>query len=955
MHQQPAAAACGADESSLLDAWLAGSDDLVFAVDATLRLTRASASLARTTGRTLAELVGRSPIDAALFGAEAPRLQAHLAAGMASAKSAPSAPLELDWHDGEGTGRSYRIDLVVRRDGGGRATHLLVSARDISEQRQVEAHLRRREYEFRTLAENSPDAIIRYGHDLRATYANREIEERVTVSAARIVGRTPAEAAPPGMEGVQAYEAQLRRTLATGESGTVELLVPHPSGEMRVHSVVFAAERAPDGSIRGAMVVGRDVTEEVRIRQAVAEKEREFRTLAENSPDVILRYGLDARVVYCNPKITEVSGVPTPDIIGRRAKNALPVECIGAEPYLEQLERTLRAGEAGAVELQSFHANGVWRAYTVAFSAERDEHGVITGALAVAREITEQVRAARALQAKEREFRTLAENAIDNIARWDTDARMTYFNPVMARVFGSELERSLGLTPTEINPHYAPVQEAVLRVMREGRPETLELRFPGPDGVGQAVHEIRLVPERDEAGAVCSVLGIGRDVTEKIVQLEMIESLVRTDSLTRLANRQALHERGPTMLDVARRRSQMVGVMLLDLDHFKSVNDGLGHSAGDELLREIASRLGSCIRSNDLLVRLGGDEFVIVVPDFDDPAVLGVVAGKLHRALAAPLQIGLRDLHVTASVGVAVFPCDGDSIEQLLSHADSAMYHAKRGGRARTEYYRRELSETIQRRLLLEATMREACQGAGLEVYYQPQVCMRSAGLLLGAEALLRWRHPELGLLAPDAFIGLAEETGMIVPIGRWVLRSAAQAAVRWNRGRDTPLHIAVNVATRQFIDDDLPATLRQVLQDTGCEPRWLSVEITESALLQDSDLVQHALHALRDLGVRIALDDFGTGYSALNYLARFPVDCLKIDKSFVQAIGHSERENELVKAFIAMAGALKLGLVAEGVETDAQAAFLVAHGCATGQGYRFGRPIAEDRFEQLLRHGAPA
>jgi len=820
----PQGTAGGVDAAAegLLQAWLGGTADLVFALDADLRLTVTSASLAEFAGRPSADLIGLDVVEARLFGDAAARLHAHLREAAARLEGAaggdPLPPFDFTWAGPGGRARLFRLQTFAAGDAAGRLRRLLVCARDISEQQRVEEHLRRREHDFRTLAENSPDAIIRYGPDLRAVYCNREIEEHVTVSATRIVGRTPAEAAPPGMRGVEAYEAQLRRTLSSGEVGSIELHVPHPSGEMRVHSVVFAPEHDASGAICGAVAVGRDVTEQVRVRQALAEKERAFRTLAEN--------------------------------------------------------------------------------------------------------------------------------AIDNIARWDADARIVYFNPVMSRVFGSLAGEAIGRTPTELSPNFAPVEEAVRRVVREGQPILIELRFPAAGGE-ELVHEIRFVPEHGDGGAVVSVLGIGRDITEKIAQFEKIEALVRTDVLTGLANRQALHERAPRMLAAARRNDRKVGLMLLDIDHFKSVNDGLGHSAGDAMLREIARRLSACMRSNDMLVRLGGDEFVVVVNELDDPEVVGAVAAKLHRALAEPLQLEMRPMHVTASVGVAVYPCDGEGLEQLLSHADSAMYHAKRSGRARTEYYRRELGEAIERRLLLESTLREARHGAGLELHLQPQVRMRD-GRVLGAEGLLRWRHPALGMLAPDAFVALAEETGTIVPIGRWVLRTAAEAVARWNRGRDTPLTVAVNVSTRQFVDDDLPAAVRQALAETGCEPAWLSVEITESALVEDSALVQRALEALRDLGVRIALDDFGTGYSSLSYLARFPVDCLKIDKSFVQAIGRSEREDELVKAFIAMAHALKLRLVAEGVETEAQAAFLLEHGCETGQGYRFGRPAPLAGFEAM-------
>ncbi|WP_158219887.1 bifunctional diguanylate cyclase/phosphodiesterase [Ideonella sp. A 288] len=934
---------------SLLHALLRDCDDLILLTDEQLRLVFVSPSLARVADRPGADLLQHSVVDAGLFGPAAGRLKTALQAALASGQPRR---LQIDWPR-DGVTSTYDVHIGVDTDRPC-APRVLALARDITEQSRVEHDLRVREREFRTLAQNWPDNIIRYGLDKRAVYCNREIEERVQVTAQRIVGRTPTEAAPPGMVGVQAYERQLEQTLATGQRGTVDLIVPHPSGEIRVHSVMFAAEQDADGVICGAIAVGRDVTDQVRTQRALAAKEREFRTLAENSPDTIIRYGPNARATYIN-RGDKGGAVRRAEhsVIGRKAGEIALPGTLGVDAYRAQIERALVEGESGTVELQVPLAQGGFGVHSIAIAPERDADGSICGVIAVGRDVTEQVRVRQALAAKEREFRSLAENAGDNIARWDLDLRVLYINPAMARVFGQRLEHVQGLalsqTALGMAVDLAPVEQALRRVVSEGRDEMLDLRFVAPGSAVPSVHQIHLVAERDHSGAVCSVLGIGRDISEKIAQLELIESLVRTDPLTRLANRQALHERAPGLFAAAERRGNRVGVLLLDLDQFKAINDGMGHSAGDALLREVARRLTSGLRANDLLVRLGGDEFVVLAPDVDHPQVLGTIADKLHVALAQPMTLLHRELRITVSIGVAMYPLDGQTLESLLANADTAMYHAKRSGRARTEYYRAELGEAVRHRLALEQAMRHAAGGDGLVLHFQPQVNLSDPHRILGVEALLRWQHPTLGMLAPDSFIGLAEETGMILPIGRWVMRTAAEAAVRLNRGRSEPLHVAVNVSTRQVTDDGLPALVDEVLAQTGCHPDWLSIEITESVLLQDSNRVQQALDALRARGLGIAIDDFGTGYSALNYLARFPIDCLKIDKSFVHCIGRSRRDDELVKAFVALAAALNLTTVAEGVETAEQADFLLGQGCGQAQGWLFGRPMPEDRFVAWL------
>lgn len=929
-------------DAALLRALLDDPDQLLLVVDAALCVVAASPGVERIAGRAAAELRGLAVDRAGLFGASAVALREALTLALAQRQACR---FDVEWlRDGAAVVHEVR---ATPTEHAGR-TQLLVCARDVSAERHIAQALQIRERAFRTLAENSPDVIVRYGMDGRIVYGNREMERRHGAPSRPMVGRLRGEAMPAGSPERAEYERLIDRALHTGEGGALEVVLPSAGGEGRAGNIAIVAERDDAGSICGALAVGRDVTELVRAREALAAREREFRTLAENSPDNIIRYGLDGRAIYCNREIEQRVAVTAARVVGRTPSEAAPPGMRGVEAYEAQLARTLATGEGGTVELLVPHPNGEMRVHNVAFAAEYGVDGKVCAAVAVGRDVTSLIRMQQELAAREREFRTLAENAGDNIVRWDAGARMRYVNPAMARIFGRGPEEVLGLTPTSMvgAAEGSLLESAILRVAGAGTEEMVDLRFTVPSTNQQAVHQIRLVPERDEHGAVASVLGIGRDISEKMQHLELIESLLHTDPLTQLANRRALQQQSAGILASAERHGRRVGVLVVDLDQFKAINDGIGHSAGDALLTEIAARMRNCLRANDLLVRLGGDEFVVIAPDMDAAEQVGAISVKLHAALAAPVVLSARDVRITASIGVAVYPQDGTTLEVLLAHADTAMYAAKRAGRARTEYYRSELGEAVRRRLLLEQSLRRSCDGDGLVLYFQPQVTLDAARRVVGAEALLRWQHPTLGLLLPDAFIALAEETGLIQPIGRWVLRQAAATAVRWNQGRAEPVRVAVNVSPRQFMDDCLGSVIEDALASTGCKPEWLGIEITESSMVQDPARVQQVLEGLRARDIHVALDDFGTGYSALNYLARFPIDVLKIDKSFVKGIGGSARDDELVKAFIALARALNLSLVAEGVEREDQAAFLAAHGCRVAQGWLFGRPALAETLD---------
>jgi len=515
-----------------------------------------------------------------------------------------------------------------------------------------------------------------------------------------------------------------------------------------------------------------------------------------------------------------------------------------------------------------------------------------------------------------------------------------YGVPLADLLNNQPMERSDG----ESNPAY---EEVLRNVLATAKSAEYELTEQSSDGKS-AVRLIQLTPEFDAEGNVISVLAVGRDITEMDASRKKIHNLAFFDTLTYLPNRALLNDRIHQTAADAVRHGYLFGLMMIDLDRFKEINDTLGHSVGDQVLLEAAKRLQSCVRSHDTVARLGGDEFAILLPKISNDLDLDTIAGKVLFAFNHPFMVDGRELFVSTSIGIALYPNDSADVETLFRYADSAMYHAKQQGRNNHQFYSAELTEKAASRMSIENDLRKAQDRNEFELYYQPQIEL-ATGQIIGAEALLRWNHCKQGMIGPDKFIPVAEETGLIIGIGEWVLLSACQAAVAWNTGRETPLCIAVNLSTRQFIRNDLVATVQRILKETACDPSWIKLEITESLLLEDSTEIAAMLDTFNNMGHAISIDDFGTGYSALSYLNRFPVSQIKIDRSFVQDIPNNHEKTELVKVMISIAQVLKMELVAEGVETQEQADCLLANNCPIVQGYLFGKPMPYAAFEALM------
>jgi diguanylate cyclase (GGDEF)-like protein/PAS domain S-box-containing protein len=452
----------------------------------------------------------------------------------------------------------------------------------------------------------------------------------------------------------------------------------------------------------------------------------------------------------------------------------------------------------------------------------------------------------------------------------------------------------------------------------------------------------------DQEGAM-AVLMVCEDITERRIAEERIHYLAHHDSLTGLPNRVLMKDRLEQSIAQARRADQPVAILFLDLDGFKHINDSLNHHIGDRLLCAVANRLQDCLRKGDSIARVGGDEFVLVLPAPTDSQAAAHVARKILDALDDDFAIAGHKLHISASIGISLFPTDGTDTESMQRAADTAMYYAKARGRGTFQFFTPALNAAAQNRLTVETQLRQALAEGQFELYYQPQVNIET-GQVFSAEALLRWRQPGKDPTMCCEFITVAEDSGLILPIGLWALREACLQLRRWHMEGYTDMHIAVNLSARQFYQPRLYDTVMEVLRDTGLPPSALELEITESVFVQQNDENLALLHQLSAAGVQLSLDDFGTGYSSLSYLQRFPFHALKIDRAFVNGIDRNANQTALVAAIIAMAQSLHLRVIAEGVENLEQASFLKNHGCLVAQGYYYGKPVPAAVFSEVLR-----
>ena len=604
------------------------------------------------------------------------------------------------------------------------------------------------------------------------------------------------------------------------------------------------------------------------------------------------------------------------------------------------------------LEYRIVHADGsvrwVWERGTGVIDVE----GRAIALEGLIQDITKRKHAETMLREAERRYHGLFDNAIEGIFRTTVEGNYLDANPALAHIYGFESPQELMASLRDIGRQlYVDPQrrQEFMRIVKaRGSVTGFESQVYRKNGDIIWISEnSRLVLGED--GRPLSYEGTVEDITERRLYQTRIERQANYDTLTGLANRWLLHDRLEQALLTATSFGTRLAVAFVDLDRFKYINDSLGHHVGDELLKEVAARLLSCVRECDTVARRGGDEFVLLINGHPGPDAVQQIMERMLAAVSRPWIIEQGEFQVSCSIGVALHPEDGEDARTLLKHADSAMYRAKDSGRDNFQFFTRELNTLMTERLEMEGHLRRALERQQFVLAYQPRVDLDS-GRIVAAEALLRWRIPKRGTIAPQRFIALAEETGLIVPIGKWVLQTACAQNKAWQDEGLPPIGVSVNVSARQFRQqENLVQTVAEVLRATGLEARYLELELTESMVMHDAPQLVAMLDQLKDLGVQIAVDDFGTGYSSLSYLKRFPVDRLKIDRSFVEHIASDADDAIIVRTIIALGHNLGLKVVAEGVESDEQLRFLRSNLCDEAQGFLLGRPVTSRHLRRIF------
>lgn len=886
----------------------------------------ANSRLTALTGYSVEELLGRVAHEALFPEDERERAREELR----KRSLGFSGSYEIKHVRKDGTEVWLEINAVPYRNPEGEIVGTLALIQDVGDRHTAEQALRESEERYRLMVEGS-EQVFFYVHDIdhRFEYLSPSVTAVLGYAPEELIGG-PYDLLMPGDDSDLSVHEKTDAALKNREGFSSYIVITAHKDGRRVPIEVMETPIIRHGNVVGMQGFARDITERQRAKEALERSEEYFRSLTEHALDVIHVINADGTTRYVTPSITKLLGYQPDELVGLNIDALVHPDDLC--PVTRVLQSIPRAAGSSQLEFRMRHKDGGWRTFEGVARNLLDDPGV-AGLVLNSRDVTERKQA-------ELEIVRLAALSRENpnpVLECDEHGEPIHVNPAAERIW-----RELGL-------------EGISGLLPENHPQLVRTSLAD----AHAFQHVEVVVKerifswtyRPHAEARLVYL-FAVDITSRRHMEEQLRHDALHDSLTELPNRLLFMERlAHAILRSKRRSKYQFAVLFLDLDRFKVINDSLGHHVGDDLLVMVATRLQSCLREEDTVARLGGDEFAILLEDIQGVEDATRIAERIQDELSTPLNLSGFDVFTSASIGIALSSTTYERPEYLLRNADMAMYRAKASGQARFEVFDRVMHVQALMRLQLETDLRRAVDRSEFSVHYQPIVCLRT-GRLDGLEALVRWEHPDRGWMAPDDFIPAAEETGVILPIGEWVLRRACQQAKEWQDrfALERPLKMSVNLSAKQFSQPDLVEQISSALESSGLPAGQLRLEITESAIMENAESAAALLGRLKDIGVQISLDDFGTGYSSLSYLHRFPLDALKVDRSFVMQMHEDARSAQLVQTILGLAVSLGVSAVAEGIELEAQLAELKAIDCELGQGYLFSRPLDAEGVERALR-----
>ncbi len=840
------------------------------------------------------------------------------------------------------------LSISTIRDGNGEVSGKLYVAQDITEHKRVERDLRRSEKKFRQLAETvNAAAFIYQGRQLR--YVNSQTEAITGYTREELLSMNLYDLIHPDFRSLVKNWGKFRGNLKNSSS-KYEILVISKTGVQRwIEATVDVIKFEKKASI---LVTAFDISDRKLSDIELETSLSLLQATIESTADGILAVDSQGKIVTFNSKFAQMWQVPN-FLLNSTYNNQILGFGINQlkypENFIKRSKELSDIPESESFDIIDFKDGRIFERY----SLPQRTGGKITGRVFSFRDVTERLRGEEALRKSEERFNLLTRATNDAV--WDLDLlkEELWWSEEFDKLFGYSLNQDQSVKWEfwcgQIHPEERERVVANFNNTIAGKAEYWleEYSFRCADGRYVFVLDRGYII-RDESGKAVRAIGTMMDITERKQAEEIIRYQAVYDQLTGLPNRILFNERLSASLRQIKNSKRMLAVMFLDLDRFKKINDTLGHAAGDRLLEVFAARISDTLRSTDTVSRWGGDEFTVLLPNINSPEDAVRTAQRIQEKLKPVFKLEEQSLHVTSSIGIAIYPDDGEDAETLVKNADAALYRAKERGRNNYQFYNSTINPQGSELLILESKLHDAPEHGEFEVYYQPRVNI-TTWKIQGMEALLRWYHPELGLIYPNTFIPIAEENGLIVSIGEWVLETACKQNKAWQDALQPDLRIAVNFSARQFQQCNLLQMVSDCLSKTGLDPKYLELEITESTAMQDMDYTKKVLTELQDMGVQIALDDFGTGYCSLAYLKKFPLNILKIDKSFVSGLTHDPCERAIASAVATLGRDLNLNVVAEGVETKEQLECLRSLHCQEIQGYYFSPAVSANDATKIL------